>query len=133
MQPNIITDSNNVTYEGDEAQKRNPVSTAIAAPLVTSNDTCMGSTSAGGQGITLGLSFATTWRDADCVIRKDARFLHNASHEVIALSLMCEKDSVRAAVARAGSVEKRLACGLNADGSDPEAQKVSNADDFDIE
>lgn len=119
-----VTTTDNSVYE---AQKRNPVSSAWSAPLVTSNDTCMGSTSAGGQGITLGLSFATTWRDKDCVIRKDARFLHNAQHQTVALGLMCEKASVRRAVARAGSVAERLACGLNADGSEPVAANTDTA------
>ena len=117
--------TNSVYYEGDEAQKRNPVSTAYAAPLVASDDTCMGSTSAGGQGITLGFSFASTWRDKDCVIRKDARFLHNSQHQTVALGLMCDKDRVRKAVAIAGSPAERLACGLNEDGSEPSGKAAA--------
>ena len=119
--------TNSVYYEGDEAQKRNPVSSAWAAPLVASEDTCMGSTSGGGQGITLGFSFATTWRDKDCVIRKDARFLHNAQHQNVALGLMCEKERVRTAVARAGSPAERLACGLNEDGTEPSTKAAATS------
>ena len=118
---------NSVYYEGDEAQKRNPVSTAWAAPLIATEDTCMGSTSAGGQGITLGFSFASTWRDRDCVIRKDARFLHNAQHQTVALGLMCDKERVRKAVAIAGSPAERLACGLNEDGSEPSGKAAASA------
>lgn len=106
-----------VTVEGDseefEAQRRNPVNTAYAAPLISSNDTCMGSSSVGGQGITFGFSVATTWRDGDCVRRKDARFLSNAKRNNIALALMCEKDSVRRAVELAGTREERTMCGLD--------------------
>lgn len=116
---NTVDASDNSVYE---AQKRNPVNSAWAAPLTASNDTCMGSTSAGGQGITLGLSFATTWTDKDCIIRKDARFLHNAGRGMVSLSLMCEKETVRRAVARAGTVEEKAACGLT--GPVPSPQPV---------
>jgi hypothetical protein len=102
------TSSSTTTY----TEKRRPVNTAYAAPLVAGDDTCMGSTSAGGMGITFGFSFATTWKDTDCVIRKDARFLQNAQRQDIALSLMCEKPSVIAAVKRAGTDAEKRACGL---------------------
>lgn len=104
-----INDNSTTTYKA----ARIPVNTAYAAPLVASNDTCMGSTSGGGQGITFGLSFATTWTDKDCVIRKDARFLHNTHRVDIALALMCEKESVRRAVSRTGTDAERKACGLD--------------------
>lgn len=105
--------TNNVTVEGDnwEAPKI-PVATAYAPNLTASEDTCMGSTSAGGQGITFGLSFGTTWQDKDCVRRKDARFLHSAGHNVIALSLMCSNKAVLKAVETAGTSEQKLACGI---------------------
>jgi len=79
------------------------------------------------RGITLGFSFATTWRDKDCVIRKDARFLHNAQHQNVALGLMCEKERVRTAVARAGSPAERLACGLNEDGTEPSTKAAATS------
>ncbi|VAW59059.1 hypothetical protein MNBD_GAMMA08-739 [hydrothermal vent metagenome] len=89
-----------------------PVATAYAPALTTSNDTCMGSTSAGAQGLLLGISFGTTWTDDDCITRKDARFVHNAGHRIVALSLMCGKEAVRAAVARAGTPEQKAACAI---------------------
>lgn len=89
-----------------------PVSTARAPALTSSNDTCMGSTSVGAQGLLIGLSFGTTWTDNDCITRKDARFIHNTGHRTVALSLMCGKESVRAAVARAGTPEQRAACSI---------------------
>ena len=109
------TSDNSVNFTDNsryEAQKRNPVSTTWAAPLVASDDTCMGSTSVGGQGITIGLSIGTTWSDKDCVIRKDSRLLHNANRSEIALSLMCSKKAVREAVKRAGTDAEKAACGI---------------------
>lgn len=98
---NVDTNVNNIRY---------PASTAWAAPLTASNDTCMGSTSVGGQGITFGLSAATTWRDKDCVIRKDARFLYNMKRADLAVGVMCQKESVRMAVAAAGTPREREIC-----------------------
>ncbi len=97
-----------VTYQAREI----PVATAYAPALTTSNDTCMGSTSAGAQGLLFGVSFGTTWTDADCITRKDARFIHNAGHRIVALSLMCGKEAVRAAIARAGTPEQMAACSI---------------------
>lgn len=85
------------------AKKRNPVSTAWAAPLVAADDTCMGSTSVGGQGIGFGLSVGSTWHDEDCVRRKDARELHNMGYKPAAIALMCQNDHVRQAMATAGT------------------------------
>jgi hypothetical protein len=109
---NSNSNTNSNTYD---AQKRNPVATAFASPLVTSNDTCMGSTSAGGQLISFGLSIGTTWRDKDCVLRKDARFLYNTQRDLISLAMMCQKESVRKAVALAGTVQEKDICGVKED------------------
>lgn len=86
-----------------EAQKRAPASTAFAAPLVAADDTCMGSSSLGGQGVGFGLSVGSTWHDTDCVRRKDARELHNMGQKAAALALMCQNESVAAAMATAGT------------------------------
>lgn len=107
--------SNNTNSNTYDAQKRNPVAPAFASPLVTSNDTCMGSTSAGGQLISFGLSIGTTWRDKDCVLRKDARFLYNTRRDLISLAMMCQKESVRKAVALAGTEQEKDICGVKED------------------
>jgi hypothetical protein len=86
-----------------QAQARNPASTAFAAPLVASEDTCMGSSSAGGQGVGFGLSLGTTWHDKDCVRRKDARELYNMGQRKASLALLCQSDSVAAAMRTAGT------------------------------
>lgn len=85
------------------AQKRNPVSTAFAAPLVAADDTCMGSSSVGGQGVGFGLSVGSTWHDNDCVRRKDARELHNMGQHGAALALLCQSDNVAEAMVTAGT------------------------------
>jgi len=92
-----------------------PVATALAAPLITSNDTCMGSTSAGAQGITFGLSLGTTWTDANCVLRKDARFIANLGAKDLALSMMCAKEAVRMAIARLGTSIQMEICHITAE------------------
>ncbi len=116
-QSNSATGSGNQTTFIDnsryEAQKRNPVAPAWAAPLTAAEDTCMGSTSVGGQGITLGASFATTWRDKDCVRRKHARTLYNMNRPTLALAVLCGNEEVLAGVARTGSAADRTACGID--------------------
>jgi len=121
-QEQSVDASGNATVSVDASSnyRRNPVNTAYAAPLTSSNDTCMGSSSAGAQGITFGLSFGTTWKDNDCVMRKDARFLHNIQRTEPALSLMCQKESVRRAIEQAGTRADRIACGLPVDVYDAE-------------
>jgi len=86
-----------------QAQKRNPVSTAFTAPLVAAEDTCSGSSSVGGQAVGFGLSVGSTWKDGDCVRRKDARELHNMGQKVAALALMCQNADVAAAMSTAGT------------------------------
>ncbi len=92
------SDRSHRTVEGDDY----PVAQAWAAPLTASNDTCMGSSSAGAQGASFGVSIATTWRDGDCVRRKDARLLHNMKLHGVAAALMCQKENIRRAFEDAG-------------------------------
>src|SRR6185295_11596088 len=46
--------------------KRPPVNTAYSAALAVSEDTCMGSSSIGGQAVSFGLTIGTTWTDDNC-------------------------------------------------------------------
>lgn len=85
------------------SNERGPASTAFAAPLVASEDTCMGSSSAGAQGVGFGLSLGSTWKDADCVRRKDARELRAMGLAGASVALMCHSDGVREAMAEAGT------------------------------
>lgn len=106
MQGNVGLGSGNVTnvtLEGDDAADI-PVSGAHAAALTSADDTCMGSTSAGFQGMSFGISFGSTWRDEDCVRRKDSRMFYNMQMKDVAVARMCQKADNRAAVEAAGAV-----------------------------
>jgi hypothetical protein len=111
----LNNEGSRVTVEGDKggtyyapAQERNPVATAYAAPLTSSNGTCMGSSSAGGQGSAFGLSIGTTWTDANCDIRYDAIALREAGLADAAKFRLCQKPDLRKAIeASGGSCEPR--------------------------
>lgn len=82
---------------------RNPARTAYAAPLIASQDTCMGSRVSGGQAMGLGLSVATTWIDTNCRRLKNARELAALGFPEAAMQLLCMDDEVYAAMERAGT------------------------------
>jgi len=84
------------------AQERAPVATAYAAPLVSSNGTCMGSSSGGGQGGGFGLSIGTTWTDNNCDIRYDAEALRAAGLADAAKFRLCQKPELKAAIEASG-------------------------------
>lgn len=101
---NNSAQSTSVKVEGDVYEAaRIPVATAYAAPLTASNGTCMGSSSAGGQGLNLGLSFGTTWTDDNCDRRYDAQELRAQGLVKAATALMCQKPSIAAAMKEAGT------------------------------
>lgn len=86
------------------------VSTATAPHLWATEDTCMGSSSVGVQAMMFGFSTGTTWRDEDCVRRKDSRELYNMGNtmpqlRIAAVARMCQKSANIAAMHAAG-----LAC-----------------------
>lgn len=97
------SNSNNSTVSVDTNYQRAPVNTAYAASLYATEDTCMGSSSAGAQGITFGLSFGTTWRDQNCQRLKNSRQLVALGYHRAATALMCQDDNVRDAMAQAGT------------------------------
>lgn len=96
----VTVGGDNVVYQ---AQERNPVSTAYAAPLAASNGTCMGSSSIGGQGASLGLSFGTTWTDSGCDARYDATALVQAGQPKAAIARLCLKAEIAQAMKDAGT------------------------------
>jgi hypothetical protein len=85
-----------------EAQARNPVSTAYAPPLAVGEDTCMGSSSIGGQGVGFGLSIGTSWTDENCQRLKNSRQLAALGYRKAAAALLCVNDDVARAMAAAG-------------------------------
>lgn len=79
-----------------------PASTATAPALTSGPQTCMGSTSIGGQGMSFGVSIGTTWRDSDCVRRLNANALVQLGHKDAALALLAQNDDVADALKAAG-------------------------------
>lgn len=78
-------------------------STAYAPGLAAANGTCMGSTSVGGAGVTVGLSFGTTWTDTSCDIRYDASALAAAGQGRAAVARLCQKAEIAQAMEAAGT------------------------------
>ncbi len=64
---------------------------AGAAPvfLGSADDTCMGSSSAGGQGAAFGFSLGSTWTDENCKMLKNARELKSQGHHTAAKARLC--------------------------------------------
>lgn len=75
-----------------EAAQRSPVATAVAPQLISSNDTCMGSSSLGGSAVSFGFSVGTTWTDNNCLMLKNAREIWNMGFKGAALARMCMDD-----------------------------------------
>lgn len=76
-----------VEYEGTYKLKNVP--NVGAPPLTTSNDTCMGSTTAGVAVAGFGISFGSTWTDANCVMLKNGREMWNMGMRAAAIARMC--------------------------------------------
>lgn len=93
--------SSSVTVEADK--RRIPVATAIAPGLAAANGTCMGSSSAGAQGASFGISIGGTWTDDHCDRRYDSIRLQELGMTEAAMLLMCGKESVREAMKLAGT------------------------------
>lgn len=104
-QSQSTSNSNNssVVVEGDEAQKRNPVSTAYAGSLTSGIDTCMGSSTAGAQGVGFGISLGSTWTDKNCTRLKSARQLDMMGYKEAAVQVMCLNKEVEVAMKAAGT------------------------------
>lgn len=88
--------SNSFVYERQ-------VQSATAPALAVSNGTCMGSTSAGAQGASFGVSIGSTWNDAGCDRRYNAQMLQNLNQPKAAIALMCMDVQVREAMQIAGT------------------------------
>jgi hypothetical protein len=98
-QAQAVENVGNVHIENE----RPPVNTAYSAALATSEDTCMGSSSIGGQAVSFGLTIGTTWTDDNCQRLKNSRQLVALGYHRAATSLMCFDDSVREAMNLAGT------------------------------
>ena len=72
------------------------------SPLVSSNDTCMGSASGSVNAPGFGLSVGKTYTDANCVMLKNSRELWNMGMKAAALALMCTDAANREALELTG-------------------------------
>jgi len=90
----------NVTYSNQ--QSRIPVSTAYAAPLTASIDTCLGSMTAGGQTQLFGLSIGGTKRDKNCELIKLAREAGQMGMADVQCQLLSTDERFAEALERAG-------------------------------
>jgi len=90
--------STSVSVGGDD----NPASSAAPVVLTTSNDTCMGSSGAGGQGMLFGFSVGSTWTDKNCVMLKNAREMQSQGYHRAARMRLCMDEDNAIAFAAAG-------------------------------
>jgi len=87
--------STTVNVGGDEA-RRIPVSTAFA-PSINPTATCMGSTTAGGQGMSIGVSVGSSWESENCMYLETARSFEQAGYKSDALAIRCQTSYAKAA------------------------------------
>ena len=79
-----------------------PAQTAYAAATAIGSQVCMVSFSAGGQGLTIGLSMSAPVRDNDCVRRLNADAGARMGNNDLAKAILCLGDDVREAALSIG-------------------------------
>jgi hypothetical protein len=96
--------NSSVTVSGDTyASPRFPASTAYA-PTIAPTAVCMGSSSIGGQGLTFGVSFGSSWTDSNCMLLEQVRIVATViGDETTAAEMMCDVPAYRAARQRVGN------------------------------
>lgn len=76
---------------------------SVSGPaLVSSNDTCMGSTSGSANVPGIGIGFGTNWVDENCKMLKNSRELWNMGMKGAAMALMCNDKANREALELTG-------------------------------
>lgn len=91
-----------IVYSGTQKVKNVP--SMGGANLTSSNDTCMGSTSAGVAVAGFGLNIGSTWTDKNCTMLKNSRELWNYGMKAAALSRMCMDELNKEALELTGYV-----------------------------
>jgi hypothetical protein len=86
----------------NSTQKIKNTPSVSGPPLVSSNDTCMGSTSGSVNIAGLGLGGGTSWVDTNCRMLKNSREMWNMGMKAAALALMCTDDANKAALEMTG-------------------------------
>lgn len=82
-----VPEKQTVRYEGEYTLQNVP---SVSGPaLVTSNDTCMGSTSGSFNIAGLGLGGGTTWTDVHCKRLKQSRELWNKGFKAASIAMDC--------------------------------------------
>jgi hypothetical protein len=87
-------------YTGTQTIKNTP--SVNGPPLVSSNDTCMGSFSGSGNVPGFGISVGKTYTDTNCVRLKNSRELWNMGMHEAALALQCKDAETRDALEATG-------------------------------
>ena len=112
-------------YSGSYTVKNVP---NVSGPnLITSNDTCMGSSSGGVSGPGFGVSLGSTWTDEQCKRLKMSRELWNKGMKAASLAMDCMDPAAKTALELTGtkcpqsmtSQERVAAFGPDAAGADP--------------
>lgn len=88
---------------GSDVTFERSAGSAFAAPLAASNGTCSGSTSAGAQGASFGVSIGSTWTDIGCDARYDAQALQAMGMRSAAIARLCAKPEIAQAMEAAGT------------------------------
>lgn len=94
--------NNTVIVEGDAAQKRNPVATAVAPTMITGNDQCLVPFGLGVQAVGVGVAAGGALRDENCEAIKLSRELSRLGHDDAALKLLRADPRVEAALKAVG-------------------------------
>ena len=68
----------------------NRAAASAYAPSIYPTAPCMGSSSAGGQGLHFGISFGTSWTDTECQINETARNFEQAGEHTDAMAVRCQ-------------------------------------------
>lgn len=89
-----------VRYSG--SQRVHNVPSVSGAPLTSSNDTCMGSSSGSVNIAGFGAGYGSTWTDKNCVMLKNSRELWNMGMRAASLTLMCNDPDNREALELTG-------------------------------
>jgi hypothetical protein len=113
-----------VTVNGDTYQaSKIPVATAYA-PNIAPTAVCMGSTSAGVQGMSVGVSIGSSWTDKNCMLLEQVRTTAAVlGDKETAAEMMCSVDAYREARARTGKP-----CGGQAPSTTSSSDKLPKAE-----
>lgn len=93
----IAAGNNKAQIDSANAKIKNTPS-MFSPPLISSNDTCMGSTSGSVAAPGLGIGFGTAWVDDNCKMLKNSQALWNMGFKAASIALMCNDDKIKEAL-----------------------------------